>query len=876
MQAKKEKDLEKSDIEAPKINQPPFIDPSNTISNLPLLSESSVFSSKPSKVNANPPKMVTIVDYASPRQVREDSVDMSVDESIMLPSHASIKSNQLLSVASVEEPVLGNQIVPKELSMIAEDEEPFERSNMSVSPIQIALTSTDISVPPSTSPESTPEVQTIPLNQGNIDHLGQQSRGAMEDVLAEFNQPAQQDNMSSLVETFQSVPLVSFEPSLSGPTTLAVAQEALQSEIIVSQPSSLPDANSTSGDSMSPSATMTAMKEDSDPVRDEALIPGPSHARKPNTSQFSNLPAPSPLRKSMRFTREPSVDVNVALPPPTTAPMVGGKRSSWLVKAREAKALEGVGRKTGTFDVGPSHLNAKKRKSAELGREEASVASQATTSRPGMERSSKQQRLSDEDEPPALQKAKGKDIVDVDMHQTAVAEQGLTRPHPDEYTDRQFMEDFTVPLPALDSEGNMLANLKRTVQGLGARAGKSMGKSLGGNAAAALAEARAAAEARIAERNRTERGSSAETSEVDSNSAQPNAFEDTNFNAPDLAVHAPSPKDSSTENGHPRLSVSDLVTSLESKGKSRSPPVVPSRLQTPSADTRLVNTSTSTTPPNSPPPPPQNNDFMAPPEPVFKKPPVVFVAPSATTSVAPGDRAVAASSSKEFAFKLPATNPFSIPAAMALGLPASFPSSSGQPSSQSKGVPLSAQSSKASMFSDTVFDREDSMPAWMPATQDTDYPTQVSENKAHDTDFEDDDSWHVDEKFASNQMWTPFGFVSADKDDSMTWSTLPSRSTSQKGGETDAVPPSQNFGVIASESKRSPPDNAIVETDQTDADGDARMDSDLDETDLMDADIGMDGIETESDLDAVLQAGKSTVSLVGVSIDPVFDLYSVY
>lgn len=168
------------------------------------------------------------------------------------------------------------------------------------------------------------------------------------------------------------------------------------------------------------------------------------------------------------------------------------------------------------------------------------------------------------------------------------------------------------------------------------------------------------------------------------------------------------------------------------------------------------------------------------------------------------------------------------------------------------------------------------MPAWMPATQDTDYPTQVSENKAHDTDFEDDDSWHVDEKFASNQMWTPFGFVSADKDDSMTWSTLPSRSTSQKGGETDAVPPSQNFGVIASESKRSPPDNAIVETDQTDADGDARMDSDLDETDLMDADIGMDGIETESDLDAVLQAGKSTVSLVGVSIDPVFDLYSVY
>ncbi len=60
--------------------------------------------------------------------------------------------------------------------------------------------------------------------------------------------------------------------------------------------------------------------------------------------------------------------------------------------------------------------------------------------------------------------------------------------------------NVTEPLVGDGSEG-MINKLKKTVEGFSARAGKSMGKSLGGAAATALAEARAAAEARIAERN---------------------------------------------------------------------------------------------------------------------------------------------------------------------------------------------------------------------------------------------------------------------------------------------------------------------------------------------------------------------------------------
>lgn len=78
------------------------------------------------------------------------------------------------------------------------------------------------------------------------------------------------------------------------------------------------------------------------PLRD---VPGPSLKRKPSVTQFSGLPAPSPLRKSMRMSHEPTG------PSLVHTPGAGlGKRTSWLSKAKEAKALEmtGPGRRIGS------------------------------------------------------------------------------------------------------------------------------------------------------------------------------------------------------------------------------------------------------------------------------------------------------------------------------------------------------------------------------------------------------------------------------------------------------------------------------------------------------------------------------------------------
>lgn len=819
-----------------------------------------VVASQRQQSSAASSKIVSAVPDASPPPEHpNDAIDMDIDEPIITPFTTTVKSNQMLSVPLQTEHPGGNQPTPKELSMIAEADESHERSRMSISPFQQVTTSTNLS----TAATRVPEVETVatPTDVQHSTSARYEQRDSHPSLHVDTPNSALRISSHSLSEYRTPVATINFEETSRSETT--------------SQSAPLPDQDSSSRESH-------GTKDDPAPAgRDEASVAGSAHMRKPSVSQFSNLPAPSPLRKSMRFTRDPPAETHASLPLPANPPAVGGKRSSWLVKAREAKALEAVGRKTGTFEaplLAAGHQNSKKRKSSEMTREEAHVTGQLQALKPraSIERSSKQQRLTDGEEEPASHRAKDKDADTLELpvrhiHTTernVVSTQPQQLQQPEERPDHQFAEDFTVAFPSLDSEDGMLANLKRTVQGFGARAGKSMGKSLGGNAAAALAEARAAAEARVAERNRAERGSLAEgqgnDSVTDSAVTRQSPSETTALKSAEPANHArPSNDVPAIKTHHPRLSVSDLVPTFEGKMNSESPPVpqVTSTKRS-SPDVGAANTSASTTPPNSP-PATQPGSFKVPTEPVFKKPPVVFVAPSATSS-AKGDRQPAPPKNKEYAFKLPTTNPFSIPAAMALGVPASFPSSSSQHSSQGKANVLSAQSSKASLFSDTVFDKDDIVPAWMPTTQDTDYSTQLSQNKGQDTDFEDDDSWHVDEKFASNQMWTPFGFASADKDDSMTWSTLPSRSTSQKGGDTDVVPPSQNFGLVAPIIKRPPSVNSMVD-DVHDALG-TKVDSDIDETDLVDAPAPMDGVETESELDDILEAGKSTVGLVQVSI----------
>ena len=377
----------------------------------------------------------------------------------------------------------------------------------------------------------------------------------------------------------------------------------------------------------------------------------------------------------------------------------------------------------------------------------------------------------------------------------------------------------------------------------GARMGKSMGKSLGGNAAAALAEARAAAEARVAERHKLEMGDTSLTSED---------------KPPSVGSQAAPAETTESER---RLSVSDLIPSSQdkaqedAKGKTKESVKQVRQPTPPGADT-----SVSTTPPNSP-PRSRNTSFVAPTGPVFSKPP----APGPTTKA----RTDASAPAPTRDYKLPTENPFSIPAAMALGMGMKF-------------QPLSAQSSKTSVFSDVVFDRTDASPAWMPSTQDTSYSAAQSQSQSQpkgdvddddDNELDADDSWGVDEKFASNQMWTPFGFQSANpdqlKDDTMTWSTIPSRSTSQKGMDTQ---PSQSLfpatEEVEEEREEPEPERGFAERlaaadeqpsdAEDDADGEADVAMEIDEDDVQEK------LE-EDDIEDAILAGKSTIKLVQVS-----------
>lgn len=545
------------------------------------------------------------------------------------------------------------------------------------------------------------------------------------------------------------------------------------------------------------------------PLRDVEQAFAPALARKPSVTHLAGLSAPSPLRKSMKLHREPSA--STLYQAPTTAPgaALGGKRTSWLVKAKEAKALEMAGatsRKVEVMvEVGLGITNAnKKRKSGDM------LGQVETVSEDDTER-----------------KQKSAKVLEATRHsgtKTSEVEQKVSKPLPlPSKSTMSFADDFTVPLADISEDEGALDKLKRTVEGFGARS-KSMGKSLGGNAAAALAEARAAAQARVAERNMEQ-------------------------DADDIVEAGASPvtplttEESSVTSSERRLSVSDLVSSSDSKSKGKGAATI---------QFNVADTSVSTTPPDSPRLSTRLSQAAAPPA-VFSKPPPVFIAPPPSQHTS--------NNAKESAFRLPPSHPFSLPPAVALGVKSTFPSSS------SKQL-LSAQSSKASIFSDAVFDKEDDIPAWMPHTQDTESSVNPTLSKTQDRDDDilyQEDSWRVDDKFVPEQGWTPFQFGLADKDDTMTWTTAPSRSTSQKGGDTepyitapdatDAVQPAQ----IIDNGERNPFDLHAVPAP-------AEREKDMTE---MSMDIDDDSpVIADSELEEIALTGKSTISLVQVRLLP--------
>ncbi|KAF9056149.1 hypothetical protein BJ165DRAFT_1606374 [Panaeolus papilionaceus] len=419
---------------------------------------------------------------------------------------------------------------------------------------------------------------------------------------------------------------------------------------------------------------------------------------------FPFLPDPAPLRKSIKLGAQ------------TPGAAIGGKRTSWLKKGRDLKALEMTIQKplpaSNSNPATQPPSQGTKRKSGD-----PSPSTQSTTTGHGESRQSKVAKLSKGESPSS-------NLEDTKTTVNAT-------------TSRANQMDAEEGIPEFAQEG-VLDRLKKTVEDLGSRPGKSMmAKSLGGDAAVALAEARAAAEERVAKRDRIEEEHTMAMQKP--------------FSVLD-SVELPLKTSGS---GSDILDLFPGEGRMKEKGKAPEKPFqfMPKETSATFANEDLKRTSISTTPPNSPPPKVTSSQPPPPPPVVFNKPTPVFVPPASLLVQEP---APSVFSSK------PAPKPspiFSVPNNPFAAALSSFAEKYVSP-------PLTTHSTLESVQSDRIFD-DDTTPAWLPTTQNTEYTQSQPQTQICD----EDDSWPVDEKLAAGVQWT-FG----SKEDSMTWSTLPSQS----------------------------------------------------------------------------------------------------
>ena len=495
-------------------------------------------------------------------------------------------------------------------------------------------------------------------------------------------------------------------------------------------------------------------------------------AQKSGAAGFPMLPAPSPLRKSLRVAQE--APTGSALPTPAPAPVPLGKRTSWLMKAREAKAMEGTsslpGTSAATSTTFPRVSTAVKRKSGEMhGAIPPGPDWDKDQRKPKVARSievgivpliPKETENTDQPAFPSVQSepiALSSDVVAMPM--------GCLESH---------AMDVDEQITRLDAaEDGFIDLFKRTVEGLGARAGKSMSKSLGGAAVAALAEARAAAEAKVAERNKV-------NAEVLHDDDLPDQEPGTREHSDDQFSYVSTAQ---AEGAEHRLSLSDLTPGAlqhnEPKLSAKSSQVLDGGTRVNSCDE-----SVSTTPPDSP-PLKGSSGFVKPAGPVFNKPPPppVFMPPVAS---------VASGQPKEFPFNFP-PGQFTVPAAVPLGIPARFTSpSDGLPSIVHGTSHMCVQPSQSSTFSDPILDSGDGVSTWVPSTQDALYTIDSQSRDVQCTaDDDDDDSWPLEERLAAAEPgWRPFDFSNVDKED--TWSSLPTESQ----GPTRSLTAEKNGNVM--------------------------------------------------------------------------------
>ncbi|KAF8846369.1 hypothetical protein BDN67DRAFT_940168 [Paxillus ammoniavirescens] len=716
-----------------------------------------------------------------------------------------------------------------ELSVIAEGDESPERSRTNILP-SCPVTSDHDGLPIETEGQAYAFQEDLPAERSTHREAVDSSHDLQGDIM-----PDGQHLTSSSVNTFHSIPLDS--PQQARPSVLPAGNhtQPLPSMPAVSSPAThegdaltvplpvIPVSNSASA-----LTTMFVPLNDSPPR---------TQVHKSSTPGFPTLPAPSPLRKSMRVPQEAAAVSVIPSTTPAPAPAPLGKRTSWLMKAREAKVMEGAVTRSSTLGnmttaAVPSNVavpcmsTAVKRKSGEM----LGMPPYAPDKN-GDQRKSKVAKSTEADIAPLISKEKGQAIervlpaVKVKLAHTVAPARNV----------QSYDMDVDEQLVPLNDADGFIGQFKRTVEGLGARASKSMGKSLGGAAAAAaLAEARAAAEARVAERNKVNgkvndpgAPSEANVSPARQLSATLTPPQDDRLSVPTLQI----------EEAERRLSLSDLVPDTEKFRESKS---AMKTTQVPFSDIQANkgDESISTTPPNSP-PSQRRSSLVKPAGPVFNKQPV-FMPPTSKQTY------TASEHPQDFVFNLP-MNKFALPASMSLGVPARLtsPSSVLRPPLQG-GSQVSAQSSQASLFSDTAFDQDSEVPAWMPSTQDTSYTvdSQPRDAKLAALD-DDDDSWPLEEKLAAaEQGWRPFDFNDVDKED--TWSSLPTESqgpTRSLTGEKKTIMPARTAAHQAHDMD--------VDADEQEGTG-----QEQEAVEISDADEG--SIVETGDLEEVAKSSSST------------------
>jgi hypothetical protein len=595
-------------------------------------------------------------------------------------------------------------------------------------------------------------------------------------------------------DPFQSSHLKPSPPLFTGVTKLDDDHPTVSPSQVLEVPSSPPeiaeDTEVTTQPFSSESSAPSTFIDLSVPLKEEDASTNVI-ARSSSLSQFPSLAAPSPLRKSVRNHREPSLEPNLAATPGSG---LTGNHSSWLAKVREAKAIELTNKRA---SVAPTSLAAPsggvKRKSGEL---------------PG----SLPHHGGDGEERKAKILKTGTDITEALHPESRIPAPPTLQLSTADVRTAKSADDVS-SLQTV-SETDMMAPMKKAIEVLRARTGKSLaGTSLEIN----TKEPSPVGEEEVIPKvvaDVTTQPCPPPPFPVPISSHGAAATEPVIVRIPEStqqvakAIIAPPLSEESN-----RLSISDLVPKYTgSNATSRA-----------SAN----ESSISTTPPDSPPPATKKAAFFVPGGPVFNKPPPVFVPPP-TTKPGPSSAGCGDNVPKGYASQVPG---YSFGAPFGLGL---------QPTKLSPPRnPLSGQSTQSSLFSDRVFDSQDNAPAWAPRSQEmTSQESQhIVEENGQLADLDDDDSWRIDDKFsATNQMWTPFAGVTA-VEDSMTWSTVPSES--QIGSKSPRQDPIEQDEVVAPVEARQSPD-IVEELDQ-----DMHIDDDM-KRDMLDE-------------------GKPTVSLVTVS-----------